>query len=108
MDNHHITTLLIILVLSVTFIGVTLKEDFTPGYMYVPVKNTATPLSKIFNIDNMKHSQGNNLGWKSYWRENFSKFSDNLENIYTDKPFKFNPKQRLLFDGVRNAQENTI
>ena len=37
MDNH-ITTLLIILVLSVTFIGVTLKEDFTPGYMYFPVK----------------------------------------------------------------------
>jgi len=108
MDNSHITTLLIILVLSVTFIGVTLKEDFTPGYMYVPVKNTATPFSKNFNIDIMKHTQSGNLGWKKFWRDNFSQFSDNLENIYTDKPFKYNPQQRLLFDGVRNAQENTI
>lgn len=108
MDNKHTTILLIILVLSVTFIGVTLKEDFTPGYTYIPVKNTKTPFSNIFNIDTMKHTQSGNLGWKKFWRENFSQFSDNLNNIYTDSPFKNNPNQRLLFDGVRNAQENTI
>ena len=108
MDNQHTTILLIILVLSVTFIGVTLKEDFTPGYTYIPVKNTRTPFSKIYNIDTMKDSQAGNLGWKKYWRENFSEFSENLNNIYTDKPFKNNPNQRLLFDGVRNIQENTI
>ena len=56
----------------------------------------------------MKDSQAGNLGWKKYWRENFSEFSENLNNIYTDKPFKNNPNQRLLFDGVRNTQENTI
>ena len=56
----------------------------------------------------MTHTQSGNLGWKKFWRENFSQFSDNLENIYTDQPFKYNPNQRLLFDGVRNAQENTI
>ena len=55
----------------------------------------------------MKHTQSGNLGWKKFWRENFSQFSDNLDNIYTDSPFKNNPNQRLLFDGVRNAQENT-
>tara|TARA_B100000963_G_C22630095_1_gene674501 strand:+ start:3639 stop:3965 length:327 start_codon:yes stop_codon:yes gene_type:complete len=108
MDNKHTTILLIILVLSVTFIGVTLKEDFTPGYTYIPVKNTRTPFSKIFNIDTMKHTEQGNLGWKKFWRDNFSKFSGDLDQIYVDKPFKYNPKQRLLFDGVRNAQENTI
>ena len=35
----------------------------------------------------MKHTQSGNLGWKIL-RENFSQFSDNLNNIYTDSPRK--------------------
>ena len=47
--DRHITILLIILVLSVT-LGLNIKEDFSPGYLYIPVKNKNT-FSKIFNID---------------------------------------------------------
>jgi hypothetical protein len=108
MDNQHVTILLIILVLSVMFIGISLKEDFQPNYLYIPAKNTRTPFSKLYNIDNMIAKNNNNLGWKSFWRKNYSGFSDNLNNIFTDAQFKNNPNQRLLFDGVRNTYENTI
>ena len=64
--------LLIILVLSVTFVGLNIKEDFSPGYLYIPVKNTKTPFSKIFNIDDEIAKQPENLGWKSFWRKNYS------------------------------------
>lgn len=108
MDNKHITILLIILVFAVTMIGVSLKEDFHAGFLYMPVKNTRTPFSKIYNIDTMINKPGNYLGWKSFWRKNYSRFSNNLDNVLADAGFENNPNQRLLFDGVRNAQENTI
>jgi hypothetical protein len=106
--DRHLTILLIILVLSVTFIGLNIKEDFSPGYLYIPVKNTKTPFSKIFNIDDEINKQSQNLGWKSFWRKNYSQFSDNLNTVYKDNHLDKHPGKRLLFDGIRNAQENSI
>ena len=108
MDSKHITILLIILVFSVTMIGISIKEDFQASYLYIPAKNTKTPFSKIYNIDTMINKPGNNIGWKSFWRKNYSQFSTDLNSVLTSTGFENNPNQRLLFDGVRNAQENTI
>ena len=67
--DRHLTILLIILVLSVTFIGLNIKEDFSPGYLYIPVKNTKTLLVKFLIlmmklINSLKILGGNLFGEK--------------------------------------------
>jgi len=101
MDNH-LKTILIILVVSVTFLCINLncKEDF---YVDIIIKSKPNkPQSKrLFNIDSEIDANKNHLGWKSFWRKHYSKYDNNLNNIYKNP--EYTPfKQKLLYDGIRH------
>ena len=40
------------------------------------------------------------LGWKGFWRKNYSKSGNNIEKIFTDKPFSSCKETKLYYDGV--------
>lgn len=100
--DTHLKYLLIVFIMSVTFMCINLncKEHF---YIDVLIKKPVRKPSsnKLFNIDNEIDRTPGRLGWKSFWRNNYSTYDDNLEKVFKDPehtPFK----TPLLYDGVRS------
>ena len=103
MDNH-LKTIFIILIVAVTFLCINLncKEHFYVNLIFKS-KSTKPQMKKLFNIDSEIAANNNSLGWKSFWRKNYSKYDDNLNNIYKNP--EYTPfKQKLLYDGIRHLK----
>ena len=81
-------------------------EQFGVNNLYIQNKVSNTPFSKHFNIDNMLKEQPHNLGWKNYWRNNFDKPENTLDDFFNQTPVQELPK--LLFDGVQEVSCNRI
>ena len=105
LSKYHTYIILIILVVSVTLLGLGIKETYIDYYQ---IKSSKTPFSQIFSIDNQIKSEPQYIQWKSYWRKNYSKFGNNLDKLFQNRPFQYNPRDRLLYDGVRDLNYNCI
>ena len=109
LSKFHTYIVIIILVLSVSLIGMGIQETYID---YYPIKSSETPFSQVFNIDNQINIQDNNqhnpIQWKTFWRKNYSNFDKSLDDLFKNKSFEYNPRTRLLYDGVRNVKSNCI
>lgn len=97
--KFHTTILLIIFVVTMCSIGLGLKEDFV---VYDNQLRVNYPVKKIpeFNIDTQIENNQRHLGWKSFWRNNFSKEEANIDGIFTNKAFSTCSQTKLRFDGI--------
>ena len=98
--NIHLKNLLIIIIISVTFMCINMdcKEHF---YTDVLIK-THTPIhnNKLFNIDSEIDKNKKYFEWKSFWRSNFNNYDNNLNNIYKNP--EYSPfKKPLLYDSIK-------
>lgn len=95
--KFHTSILLIIFIVAIASLGIGLREDFfvqNEGFTNYSEKKT------LFNIDNEIESQKEFLGWKGFWRKNYSNLSNNIEKIFTNKPFSSCKETKLYYDGI--------
>lgn len=79
----HVCIVLIIFALSIILMGLKMNLE-------KPIKIT---------LDNFKNNKKPNITWQKYWKNNYSKFDDNLENIFKE-PEKKTYLKPLTFDGI--------
>ena len=84
LNNFHTSVLLIIFIVAIASLGIGLKEDF---FVHNEGFTNYSKNNKLFDIDNEIKTQKEFLGWKGFWRKNYSKLGNNIEKIFTDKPF---------------------
>ena len=101
--NNHTSAVLTILLFCATMMTIRMmsKENFR-NVRVTHAKIPKRVFSQLFNIDHHLRCEPGNLGWKGFWRNNYAKFSKNLDRVYCDKDNKTLPP--LLFDGVRNVE----
>ena len=100
LTKFHTSIILIIFIMVICLLGLGLKEDFIINTeKYKNYKNNITK----FNIDTQIKNNRQHLGWKAFWRENFSKWDNNIEKIFTNKPFSKCENLKLRYDGVHNS-----
>lgn len=98
LTKFHTSIILIIFIVAICILGIGLKEDFiVKNEEYVNFNGNKM---KNFNIDKQIISDKKHLGWKAFWRENFSKWNNNIEKIFRDKPFSMCNKTKLKYDGI--------
>ena len=99
---NHTSIITIVFLISIIFLSVyPVNSENYRNIKKSPIKKKSRIIfSKSFDIDNQLKCEANHLGWKNFWRTNYSKFSNNLNNVFKDKVIKTNPP--LLFDGIRN------
>ena len=100
LSKFHLSIILIIFIMCICLLGLGLKEDF-----YVPKeqKENFSIYSPEFNIDKQVLSIPEYLGWKSFWRKNYTKWNNNLNDLFKDKPFSLCPSTKLLYDGIHRS-----
>ena len=98
----HTSIITFVFLISIIFLSVySVNTENYKNVSKIPIKKRNRIIfSKSFQIENQIKCESDHLGWKNFWRTNYSKFSDNLNNVFKDKANKTNPP--LLFDGVRN------
>lgn len=103
--NNQLTFILIIFILSIALICYRPKKETFVNSGKCNHKQTTnnSVFSKHFNIDHHLKCEPHNLGWKNFWRKNYSQFSNNLELLHSDHEDKTIPP--LLFDGVRDVKK---
>ena len=99
---NHTSIITLVFLISIIFLSVySINYENYRNVHKPPVKKRGRKIfSKSFNIDNQLRCESNHLGWKNFWRTNYSKFSNNLNHVFKDTANKTNPP--LLFDGIRN------
>ena len=69
LTKFHTSIILIIFITVICLLGLGLKEDFIISENFTNFKNNQVPK---FNIDRQIIDNREHLGWKSFWRNNFS------------------------------------
>jgi hypothetical protein len=99
LTKFHTSVILIIFIVTICLLGLGLKEDFIILNKEEFYNHTLKPVPK-FNIDEQIKTNKEHLGWKSFWRENYSKLGSNIEKIFVNKPFSKCKDTQLKYDGV--------
>lgn len=103
LKDYYKEILIAIFVITVVFMSISMKETFTSAYYYVKNKPNKQVMGGIFNIDQMIKETPNHLGWKKFWRENYSNFNVPLDDSFNNSYYEIYAKNTpLLYDGVRN------
>jgi hypothetical protein len=101
--NVHTTIILIIFIVCITMICLRLGE--LENFINTDVIDNITPpnktFSKLYNIDTQIIDNSANLGWKKFWRENYSKQDSNLDEVFKPSDYSHRIKP-LLYDGIKD------
>ena len=79
----HVCIVLIIFTLSIILMGLKM--------------NLEKPIKII--VDDFINNRKSDMTWQTYWKQNYSKFDTNLDNIFKE-PEKKNYLKPLTFDGI--------
>lgn len=105
--NVHTSIILIIFIVSITMICMRLGEFEN----YINIEDTSIQpttnrvFSKLYNIDEQLVTNSKNLGWKKFWRQNYSKEDPNIEKQFNHTEWTHKAIPPLLYDGIRDISK---
>ncbi len=102
--NKHTKIVLVIFISTLLFTCLNMN-CFEKFYVNVSIKKpTRKPQKKIlFNIDEQIKTKPQPIGWKTFWRKNYSSFDKNLNNVFKEP--EYTPfKNKLMYDTVKTLK----
>ena len=103
--NKHTKIIFIIFISTILFMCLNMN-CFEKFYVNVSIKkklNKKLSKNKLFNIDEQIKNKQQPIGWKTFWRKNYSSFDNNLNNVFSDP--EYTPfKNKLMYDTIKNVK----
>lgn len=103
--NKHTKIVLTIFISTILFMCLSMNcyEKF---YVNVFIKKSNRSQNKkqnLFNIDEYIKIKNQPIGWKTFWRKNYSSFDNNLNNVFREP--EYTPfKNKLMYDTVKHLK----
>ena len=101
--QYHTPIIIVIFIVIIFLLGLGLKEDYLIYNPKLSKKITTIKRKPIFNIDYQIKNNSKYLGWKTFWRKNYSKLDPNIDKIFVNKPFSTFKHTKFKYDGVLNS-----
>lgn len=102
--NKHTKIILTIFISTILFMCFNM-DCYEKFYVNVLIKKPPKTITKkqLFNIDEQIKIKQQPIGWKTFWRKNYSTFDDNLNNVFKEP--EYTPfKNKLMYDTVKHVK----
>ena len=106
--NVHTSILLIIFIVSITMLCLSIGKYEPFVEKIEPLPKQMTTFSKLYDIDRQLEENSDNLGWKKFWRENYSKEDENITKLFNVNSWSHNLRPPLLYDGIKDLSKCAV